>query len=522
MFRKNYKYINLVITYSKRRQKKMKRNEISKHLYFFMVVLIVLGVSQLSIKAETIDSEKYLIRWDPSKSKIDGNIGKKKIGNYNKIYITDTNGRSLILHGLNTANSSKGSADGMPWITEQNVEQEAKEMGSNFVRFLIDWSHIEPKRGEYNEAYLDKVAERIEWYKKQGVHVLLDMHQDIYGPKVHGNGAPPWATYDDGLPVTPQNPWSLTYLQPGVMRSFNNLWNNKNNIQQDYSNMWKHVAQRFSDNNTVIGYDIMNEPFGGSNIWPFFEKNKLANMYQKVINTIRTVDQQHWIFYEPQAFGVNQGLYSTLPKLQDPRQGKAQLVYTPHLYPILLETNAPYTGITKALVRNTIHTWCNNRMQESKNYNAPIVLGEYGLDVTKDGRLDYVDDVLDMIDSIGSGFAYWSNDYGSWGPYDEHGNFNALAERLARPYPRAIAGSPIDWNYDKNTKVLTVKWSGNPNVSGPTELFLSPKYYPNGWDIKANDPNDIDWSTKWDAERHILKIYTNTNHTNHDFSITPK
>lgn len=74
----------------------------------------------------------------------------------------------------------------------------------------------------------------------------------------------------------------------------------------------------------------------------FFEKRELGNMYQKVIHEIRSVDQNHWIFFEPQAFGVNQGLGSTLPKLQDPR-----LVYAPHLYPILLETSQSYKGLTK-------------------------------------------------------------------------------------------------------------------------------------------------------------------------------
>ncbi|MGG1152879.1 cellulase family glycosylhydrolase [Bacillus wiedmannii] len=500
----------------------MKYNKPVKYVYFLLVIIMLLGVPHQQVQAETVNPDKYLIEWDPSNSKIDTHLMEQTSENYNKLYVTDSKGRALVLHGLNTANSAKGSEDGMPWISEKNVEQEAKEMGSNFVRFLIFWSHIEPQKGKYDEEYLNKVAERIDWYKKQGIHVLLDMHQDLYGPKVTGNGAPPWATYDDGLPVTPQNPWALTYLQPGVMRAFDNLWNDKNQIQQDYSNMWKHVAQRFADNDTVIGYDLMNEPFGGSNIWPFFEKNKLANMYQKVINTIRTVDQKHWVFYEPQAFGINQGLCSTLPKLHDPRQGEAKLGYAPHLYPLLLETNAPYTGITKSLVRNTIHNWRNNRMEESRNYGTPIILGEYGLDVTKEGRLDYVDDVIDMIDSIGSGFAYWSNDPGSWGPYDENGNFNALAERLARPYPRAIAGNPIDWKYDTNKNVLTVTWSENQNVAGPTELFLSPKYYPNGWEIKTNDPTDTEWSTQWDAERHILKIYTNSNHSNHDFSIIPQ
>ena len=63
------------------------------------------------------------------------------------------------------------------------------------------------------------------------MYVLLDMHQDLYVPKFNGDGAPEWATYDDGLPVKQQNPWALTYLQPGVMRAFDNFWNNKYELQ---------------------------------------------------------------------------------------------------------------------------------------------------------------------------------------------------------------------------------------------------------------------------------------------------
>ncbi|WP_257141398.1 cellulase family glycosylhydrolase [Bacillus toyonensis] len=478
----------------------------NRFLKICISVLLLLHLSVISAYAENEDlqvSDEILV----NKTKLQ--------------HIRDKNGRALILHGYNTSGSAKHSIDGMPWISETHVKQEAEELGSNFVRFLIFWSRIEPEPGKYDETYLKKVEERIEWYKKQGMYVLLDMHQDLYGTKFNGNGAPTWATYDDGLPVKDQDPWPLTYLQPGVMRAFDNFWNNKHQIQTHYGEMWKFVAQRFADHDAVIGYDIMNEPFGGSNIWPFFEAKELGTMYQNVIREIRSVDQNHWIFFEPQAFGVNQGLSSTLPKLQDVLDD-SRLVYAPHLYPILLEISKSYKGLTKKIIQQTIQRWKNNRIKEAKKYETPLLLGEFGLNIQKEGAMDYVVEVLNMLNPISSGFTYWSNDTDHWGPYDASGKFNILARELAFPYPRAIAGNDVSWEFDKNTNILKVNWKSQQNITGPTEIFLSPKYYPNGWELRESSSETHNWYKEWDDQRHILKIYTPHHPINYSFTIDPK
>lgn len=45
------------------------------------------------------------------------------------------------------------------------------------------------------------MARRVRWFRAQGIRVVLDMHQDLWGPATTGNGAPTWATYTDGLPT---------------------------------------------------------------------------------------------------------------------------------------------------------------------------------------------------------------------------------------------------------------------------------------------------------------------------------
>ena len=58
-------------------------------------------------------------------------------------------------------------------------------------------------------------------------------------------------------------------MSPAVQRAFDNFWADKPapdgiGLQEHYINMWKHIASRFARNKAVLGYDIMNEPFNGS------------------------------------------------------------------------------------------------------------------------------------------------------------------------------------------------------------------------------------------------------------------
>ena len=44
-----------------------------------------------------------------------------------------------------------------------------------------------------------------DWLQEAGLHVVLDMHQDLWGPIYEGgghgsDGAPPWATITEGEP----------------------------------------------------------------------------------------------------------------------------------------------------------------------------------------------------------------------------------------------------------------------------------------------------------------------------------
>ncbi|GAB2826764.1 hypothetical protein GCM10022221_26070 [Actinocorallia aurea] len=434
--------------------------------------------------------------------------------------ITDAQGRALILHGLNTASSAKG-AGGLPWIGRDDVVREARELGTNSVRYLIQWKNVEPEPGLYDEAYLDAVAERVGWYREQGMHVILDMHQDIYGPAAcdgAGNGAPAWATVTDGLGCTPQDPWVLTYLQPAVVRAYDHLWNNRGThpeLARHYAAMWRHVAERFADDPAVLGYDLMNEPFGGTRHFGFFEGPVLTPFYQRIVEAIREVDPDGWIFVEPESVNANQGAPSSLGAVTDPRPGPPRIVLAPHFYPGGVDLGGSYEGAAKLLVRAQFALWKRNMPAAARRLNTPMWLGEVGgMGPDAPGAADFTRDWLAMADDLGIGWAYWSNDPGSAGVVDGEGKPTLFAGLLARPYARAIAGTPTGMS--SSDGALTVSWRTKAGVTGPTEIW-----FPSAPDVASTDPAGT-WRTSWDADRRVLSVWADPGSAAHTVTVTAR
>ncbi|MFD0558450.1 endoglycosylceramidase [Stackebrandtia endophytica] len=422
-------------------------------------------------------------------------------------FITDEHGRALILHGFNTASSAKSTPDAHPDFTEADLDRELRDMGTNFVRYLIQWRAVEPEPGVYDDDYLREVSQRVQWYAERGYHVMLDMHQDLYGGHITpegdaGNGAPHWATIMDGLPVESQDQWEMYYLEPGVIRAFDNFWNTTGRhpeLMEHYAAAWGHVAEYFADEPAVLGYDLMNEPWGGTLQGAAFETGPLATLYQSSIDRIRQHDPDSWIFVEPQAVGINWGLPSSLPRLDDPRDGDARIGYAPHLYPLPLDLGGRY-DTDGDLIDTTMNWWLDNIQRTAQRLDAPILLGEFGYDATLPGTLDYIEATIRLTDENLMGWAYWSRDPGGWGPYTGDGVAQPLTSVLDRAYPRAVAGTPtlIDYQPDR----LAVSFIGSPEVVAPTEIYLPTEF--------GSRPSAScgDCAVEWDDQRRILSVTT--------------
>ena len=232
-----------------------------------------------------------------------------------------------------------------------------------------------------------------------------------------------------------------------------------------------------------------------------FERRYLGPYYQRLIDAIRSVDQDTWIFVEPMAAGPNQGFRSRLPPLRDPRSGETRLAYFPHIYTLDLDLRGKYIGWPVF-----VNMWARARVREAARLGMPLLIGEFGLDGRLPGALDYVRSVVDTMDRVGSGWTYWCLTTGSWGLTEPDGAERPLAAALVRPYPRAVAGEPVRWIWEAESRTFTLELRDRDGVTGPTEISLpARRLYPEGFTVQTSDPEGS-WTSAWEEERQVLSL----------------
>ena len=428
-------------------------------------------------------------------------------------WIRDEQGRVIILHGVNISNVAKHTDDHTSWQTFDDYERLSREWGFNVIRYLIFWSAIEPEPGVFNETYLDKVEERLKWAESLGIYVILDMHQDVYGEKFGGDGAPIWATYDDGIPFIYIIPLWLNYAQPAVRRAITNFWTSTE-LREHFFYTWVHVVQRFKNNTAILGYNLFNEPSFG-NIPPgLFEKYVLTDFYLELISELKKIDPNRLYFYEPQiATSSDWNAKSHLGKIPE-----ENLVYSPHYYiPWVLKAYI-YFGFPFLLEKVLA-----NRKAEAEMAGVPWILAEFGLSDNTIGLDQYLINILTLLNQYMTGWICWSYDYESDTPLgiiDDYGNENAQLNYLIYPYPQKIAGDPVTFFYSFENKSCYIEFVENASVRGPTEIYVGQsRIHPKGFSLICSDPDET-WHWEYEPSLDIVKVWTNPNVENHRISIT--
>ena len=356
----------------------------------------------------------------------------------------DAQGRQVLLHGMNVISKSKDT-NYLSWHRREDFAR-LREWGMNCIRLGIIWDGIEPEPGKYDEVYLDSVEERVAWAAEHDLYVFLDMHQDLFSV-LYSDSAPAWATLHEDRPHVKGAVWSDSYLMsPAVQVAFDNFWANAPasdgvGIQDHYAAAWQHVAARFANNPTVIGYDIMNEPFEGTSVmaaqaallqsdfaarlasrlgdlvqspeeiaglWQqpdgravitshleditlyrafvdaqtepsqLFEREHLQGMYQRVANAIRAVDPCHILLLET-SYHCNAGVSSAIePVVGLDGQRDRQQAYAPHAYDIVVDTPA----LAKANSQRVELIFARHG-ETARRLEMPMIIGEWALSATR-------------------------------------------------------------------------------------------------------------------------------------------
>jgi endoglycosylceramidase len=368
----------------------------------------------------------------------------------------------------------------------------------------------------------------IQWAGDNDLYIVLDMHQDLYSVEF-SDGAPSWATITDGQPHQMGDIWSDAYLiSPAVQHAFDNFWGNTpapdgTGIQDHYIALWKHIADRYKDNPAVIGFDIMNEPFMGSEantimpklleayatvvaestgqqppgaeelmtIWTNeksrlealtliaeadkysrvidaiyevnapFEGTTLSEFYQKARNAIREVNNNHIIFLEHGYFN-NTGVRSALRPVLDENGNPDPLqAYAAHGYDLLTDTKE---------VENPSYErveFIYSRISEtSERLNMPVFLGEWGAYHSKSSKMvETAGHAVGLVEKLNFSNAYWAY-------YKDIDQYPYFTQSIIRPYPSEISGTLISYNHDKNSGILECSWEEDSKISSPTRIYI--------------------------------------------------
>jgi len=438
----------------------------------------------------------------------------------------DSYGRQVLFNGVNYVNKDPGQnymyADSLLPFAE------LKKWGFNCIRLGVIWDGVEPTPGKYNESHLDKLEKQVNSATQNGLYVMLDMHQDLYSVQ-YSDGAPKWATLTDGKPHATGFLWSDAYFaSEAIQTAFDNFWANKPasdgvGIQDHYAKMWQHIAKRFAANTTIIGYDIMNEPFNGTKgtmilpvilteyaklhaeqtgiilseqellgIWTNeelrlkaiasldskekyarvmnaatelcqqFEKTELQAMYQRVGSAMREVDTTHILFLE-HAYFSNAGVASGITPVKT-KNGTTdpRVAYAPHGYDLLLDTKNNDAQSSDRV------EWIFSQLNEtSQRINVPVLVGEWGaFGGNSEGSASAAQFIKKQFDKY-----HFSNTYWHFNPNMYQDLY--FKKAFIRPYIEFVAGTLKTCEMNYETGVFTCSWDESPSVKAPTVIFIS-------------------------------------------------
>ncbi len=389
--------------------------------------------------------------------------------------IRDALGRQLLLRGINLSERSK-KPPFAGWLEKKHVEHFVR-LGFDHVRYLITWEAVEPQDGKFDDVYLDQVKAELAWFEARGVRVVVDMHQDQYARRFGGDGAPDWAILDP-YPFLPDilGPFPTNYLNPKVLANFDDFWTNPTKRAR-FAKAWAHVVSKLKDVKCVLGWEILNEPFPGLRLPYYFEENELSTLEAEVTAAIRSEDKERIIFFEPQL------LAASLATCGLKRPPDSNVVYAPHWYDPVVDINAA-NGVAPVYDGDESRTAgaFANIDAHARLLDTPLWLGEWGIERKRTGATEYVTDHQTLLDERLLSHCYWELnpiDDDIFTPIDPQGNDWPIAALLARPHPRAVAGTLTRLSFDATTRELRVEWTeGNLGPNAPTLIELPWKHYP--------------------------------------------
>ncbi len=184
------------------------------------------------------------------------------------------------------------------YITEADIQRIA-ELGFNSVRPALNARLFltEDEPPVYVEEGFRLLDDLVRWCKRYNIYVIIDMHG--------APGGQTGANIDDSANDQPELFIDSKY-------------------QQRLIDLWVKIAERYHDEPTVAGYDLLNEPLPERTGAAAKYKHQLEPLYKRITSAIRQVDKRHMIILEGADWSNDWSVFS--------EPFAPQLVYQFHYY----------------------------------------------------------------------------------------------------------------------------------------------------------------------------------------------
>lgn len=472
--------------------------------------------------------------------------------------------RTRVFHGVNAVYKIPPwhpQVDGFDPSNSLSAEDAVtlKRWGFNVVRLGVMWPGVEPGvRGQYNATYLDQIETIVTNLAKQDIFVILDFHQDLWHRKFCGEGVPDYvyelciASEPAGTAPFPQpavngsypldsngdptleaclsRMFATYYLSAEVGAGFQCLYDNRHGLWDALAGYWVAVAQRFAAFPSVLGYELINEPWAGDvfasprNLLPqYAEKAFLQPLYQHLHTAIREVDAEKILFFEGLTIDYWASGFTAGPggAAFNDRQALAYHVYCP-------ASNASSAVI---LACNALDNYFfAHRASDAQRLGTAMLMTEFGAAEDVRGDLSVLEAVAAQADRYKQSWMYWQfkyfQDITTCTPqgeslYGEDGQ--PVPHKLAilsRTYPQAVAGALASYEYSVHNGDFKMDYAPMSAPEGvpqqPTVIFVNrAQTYPLGLSVKLSsedssaDPSgsfEVRCPTATSSEVHIQQL----------------
>ncbi|CAE7638764.1 unnamed protein product [Symbiodinium sp. CCMP2456] len=434
----------------------------------------------------------------------------------------DSTGRSVLFHGINVVgkNSRKEQE-----LSDKQMDV-MKDLGFNVARVGLSWDLYETKRSIFDETYLDFVEAQVNALGRRGILSFLDMHQDLLAKQYCGHGLPEWHMWPSdsadfhrngrwAFPQPVAQPkygpndtysgpygrisncleaesgkigWAGLYMTRALSNAAQLLYNNESGRLDAFAAFWRKVARRFRNNEYVLAYELINEPWLGdifadpSLLVPSrADKVLLEAFYEKLHTAIRAEDNDTMIFFEP-ATGGN--IFDTTHYGSDTTPGGAgfrhKTAFSYHIYCPWVQTDMPGTSSSwlKEWLCEKFNGWqFGIRAADTKRLKVAAILSEFGAVNASDPVMQrLLDFSMNAMDTNLHSWTYWYM-------IPREDGKNPEAPVLARTFARRVAGEIQSMSFDMASGNFTLRYAADPSIPARTEIFASLRHhYPRGLD----------------------------------------